>query len=117
MDEPILARLEAAEMRARERRLEASSEAERRIEAARVAAAEIEAGADEVIRHAVDELRERYRRQAAIEVAAIEEDLGRLEDGRDAATGSAGATADRADGRFDAAVAVVVRTVLGEAGG
>ena len=118
MDEPILARLEAAEMRARERRLEASSEAERRIEAARVAAAEIEGGADRAISDAVSALRQRYRQEAAIQVREIEADLARLEAASSSGPrGDHGSPALRAgDEQVEAAVALVVRAVLGEAG-
>lgn len=119
MDEPILARLEAAEMRARERRLEATSEAERRIKTARALAADIEADGDRAIAEAVGALRERYRREAEREVAAIEAELAQLEHGAP----SAGARAAGPDARFEdgagvaAAVELVVSAVLAEGGG
>ncbi len=119
MDEPILARLEAAEMRARERRLEATSEAERRIEAARALAADIEADGDRAIADAVRALRDRHRREAEREVEAIEAELARLEQGAP----SAGARAAGPEARVDddagvaAAVELVVSAVLAEEGG
>lgn len=119
MGEPILVRLESAEMLARERRLLAASEAERRVAAARVAAATVEAGTDDAIREAVDALRERHRRRAAEEVAVIERQLAGLDRETAVWSGRGGPQPEGAprDDRFEDAVDFVVRAVLAEKGG
>lgn len=119
MDEPILARLETAEMLARERRLQAAAEAERRLAEARSAAAVIEAGTDDAIREAVDALREKHRREAAQEVAVIERELAGLDRATSVQLQGGGSRPEGTpdDDRFLAAVGFVVRAVLAEKGG
>lgn len=101
----VLAALEQAEMAARERRLAASSEAERIISAARERASAISAGADQRVEAALDELR---RTTEAAADAAIE-DL-EASASREASMGHR-----TADPSVEQAVSVVVAHVLGEA--
>lgn len=118
MDEPILVRLESAEMLARERRLLAASEAEHRVAAAHAAAAAVEASTDAAIREAVDALRERHRRGASEEVAVIERQLADLDRETAVLSGQGGPRPEDAprDDRFEAAIDFVVRAVLAEKG-
>ena len=101
----VLAALEQAEMAARERRLAASSEAERIISTARERADSISAGAGQRVEAALDELR---RTTEAAADAAIED----LEAGASREVASSHGTSDPNAAQ---AVSVVVAHVLGEA--
>lgn len=105
MDRPVLAVLEDAELRARERRLSAAAEAERRIAAGSSRAAEIEAGVASAAARVIAEAR-------AASDARIHAGLAEI----DAATRAldAAAVADRGDPAIEAAAEMVVGAVLRE---
>ena len=103
----VLAALEQAEMAARERRLVASSEAERITTAARAEVSEILAGAGPRIDEAIEQL----RRTAEAEADAAIEELEREAVGRNRDQ----PRSSDDDPVFERAVAMVVAHVLGEA--
>ena len=105
----MFAALERAEMAARERRLVASSEAERITTAARAEVAQILAGADPRIDDAI----ERLRHTAEAEADAAIEELQREAFDR---IGDQHRSSDD-DPVFERAVAMVVAHVLGDADG
>ncbi len=126
----ILARLERAELAARERRLAAEAEAERILEAAGATVGGIDAGVPARIATALAELRARHIRRAHDEVAAIEAELAELElnvgnrpqqedwpvdsGPAEAPVDSGPAEAPIDHGAFESAVQLVVAAVLGE---
>jgi hypothetical protein len=87
----------------------AVAEAERLLEAARLAASGVEAGVEERVTAAVERSRREHLARAATEVAAIEDELARL----DSAPDGAGVPPDA----FGRAVEHVVAAVLGELDG
>jgi vacuolar-type H+-ATPase subunit H len=108
MGTTLLSDLEQAELASRARLLAAAAEADRRVDAARAVAAQIVAGSESEVDGALATLRDRYREQGDLEIAAVETELARIEE----------TTGDRveADAAFDSATAAIVAAVLGETG-
>jgi hypothetical protein len=109
VDAAAIAELERAELAARELRLTAVAEAEGLLEAARVTACDVEAGSDELVTASIERSRREHLARAEAEVAAIDEELARLDAAPDGV--------DVPPAAFDAAVEHVVALVLGEPGG
>lgn len=116
MRQSALIGLERAELAARERRLAASAEAERRVAAAHAEAGRIRDGIDAEVRSALEARRREHDDRAAAEIAAIEAEIAAL--GDDGGAGDrAGDGTDRpsqADPAEARAVGLVVSVVLGE---
>ena len=106
MGPTLLSDLEQAELASRARLLATAAEADRRLDAARAAAAQIEADSEREVDAALATLRDRYREQGDVDVAAVEAELAQIEE--TVGDGVAPLPA------FDAAVAKIVAAVLGE---
>jgi hypothetical protein len=110
MSASALVELERAELRARERRLAAATEAEQRVAVATAAAARIRDGIAAAIAAAVEARRAEHEAECAAEIAAIEsEAAGPL--GHPPAPAAGGSSADT---RLELAVGRLVAAVLDE---
>lgn len=109
MERSVLAELERAELASRARRLAAETEADGRLAAARREAEHIAASTAPEVERVVAELRTRQAAAADAAIAAIEDELARVE----AAASGAGEPGDPSLG---AAVDMVVAAVLAEPG-
>ena len=110
----ILAKLERAELAARERRLEAQATADRILDDARLSAERLRAGAEARIAAELEAFRRRTLGEAAREVAEIEAAIAALDRQR-GPEGRGPAAPDHGPG-FERAVEAVVAAVLGETG-
>jgi hypothetical protein len=102
----VLDALEQAEMAARERRLDASNEAEEIVAAAKKRAAEISAAAGRRVGETLDELRRTAEADADAAIANLEREA--------AERAPPGTSQGPAEPRVEQAVATVVASVLGE---
>lgn len=114
MRDSILIELERAELVARERRLAAAGEADRRLAAARGEADRIAAGLDDAVEQALDARRREHAQRAAAEIATVEAALRALEASDGAGSRSTSDLDPRADEAERAAADLVVAVVLGE---